>query len=64
MNKFLFWLFLHTPEHLKRFYPQSVIDRIAEATKKEIDSMQSDIIKSKWKLIEAEKHLQHIKRND
>ena len=64
IDKFLFWLYLRTPEPLKRLYPPRIINRIGEATKKEIDMMQSDIIRQKWQLIEAEKHLQHMKRND
>ena len=64
INKFLFWLFIRTPEPLKRFYPSRIIDRIGQTAKKEIDCMQSDIIKSRWQLIEAQEKLKNIKRND
>ena len=64
IDKFLFWLFLRTPETLKRFYPSRIIDRIGQTAKKEIDCMQSDIIKSRWQLIEAQEKLKNIKRND
>ena len=64
IDKFLFWLFLRTPEPLKRLYPPRIIDRIGQATRKEIDCIQSDIIKSRWKLIEAQQRLENIKRND
>ena len=61
INKFFFWLFLHTPERLKRFYPQTVIDRIGETTKKEIDILQSEIIKQKGKIIATEQELKEVK---
>lgn len=64
IDKFLFWLFLRTPEPLKRLYPSRIIDRIGKTAKKEIDCMQSDIIKSRWQLIEAQEKLKNIKRND
>lgn len=60
INKFFFWLFLHTPERLKRFYPQSVIDRIGETTKKEIDMLQSEITRLKWQQIKADSKLKEI----
>ena len=64
IDKFLFWLFLRTPEPLKRFYPSRIIDRIGKTAKNEIDCIQSDIIKSRWQLIEAQEKLKNIKRND
>lgn len=64
IDKFLFWLFIRTPEPLKRLYPSRIIDRIGKTAKKEIDCMQSDIIKSRWQLIEAQEKLKNIKRND
>lgn len=64
IDKLLFWLFLRTPEPLKRLYPSRIIDRIGQTAKKEIDCMQSDIIKSRWQLIEAQEKLKNIKRND
>lgn len=64
IDKFLFWLFIRTPEPLKRLYPSRIIDRIGKTAKKEIDCMQSDIIKSRWQLIKAQEKLKNIKRND
>lgn len=63
IDKFLFWLFLRTPETLKRFYPSRIIDRIGKTAKKEIDCMQSDIIRQKWQLVEAQQKLKEL-RND
>ena len=63
INKFFFWLFLHTPERLKRFYPQTVIDRIGQTARKEIDCMQSDIIRQKWQLITAQQKLKELKHD-
>ena len=64
IDKFLFWLFLRTPEPLKRLYPPRIIDRIGQATRKEIDSMQSDIIRQKWQLVAAQQKLKEVKAND
>ena len=63
IDKFLFWLFLRTPEPLKRLYPPRIIDRIGRTAKKEIDMLQSDIIRQKWQLIEANRKLKEVKTN-
>lgn len=63
MNKFLLWLYLRTPEPLKRLYPPRIINRIGEATKKEIDCMQSEIIKSRWRLAAAQQKIKEVKPN-
>lgn len=63
IDKFLFWLYLRTPERLKKLYPSRIIDRIGQTARKEIDCMQSDIIRQKWQLIEAQQKLKEL-RND
>ena len=63
IDKFLFWLYLRTPERLKKLYPSRIIDRIGQTARKEIDCMQSDIIRQKWQLIEAQQTLKEL-RND
>lgn len=63
IDKFLFWLYLRTPERLKKLYPQRIIDRIGEATKKEIDMLQSDIIRQKWQLTAAQQKIKEVKPN-
>lgn len=63
MNKFLFWLYLRTPETLKRLYPQRIIDSIGETATKEISALQADIIRLKWQQIEADKRLKEVKKN-
>lgn len=64
MNKFLFWLYLHTPERLKSLYPQRIIDKVGETATKEISALQADIIRLKWQQIEADKKLKGLKAND
>lgn len=64
MNKFLFWLYLHTPERLKSLYPQQIIDKVGETATKEISALQADIIRLKWQQIEADKKLKGLKTND
>ena len=64
MNKFLFWLYLHTPERLKSLYPQRIIDKVGETATKEISALQSDIIRQKWQLIAAQQKLKEVKAND
>jgi len=64
IDKFLFWLYLRTPERLKKLYPSRIIDRIGQTARKEIDCMQSDIIRQKWQLIAAQQKLKEVKAND